>query len=146
MGKILDAHRTHDSVLEIKRYPPWGGVVPSSQALERFADHTDLSTVTLLAETCPGGLEVFDENQQAWVSSRQGLREGDHDDSVLMNTGALLSRWTETLPSTRHRVVAQTNQPERISAVFFFTPEWHATVPDGQGGEELVGDLMPLVV
>eukprot|EP00299_Pterocystis_sp_00344_P001813 c1171_g1_i1.p1 GENE.c1171_g1_i1~~c1171_g1_i1.p1 ORF type:complete len:310 (+),score=62.83 c1171_g1_i1:33-962(+) len=133
---LLAAHSRNMHVMELKLYPS----LQSSTPPIRFAEHIDLSTLTLLINNDLGsGLEFFDESQKRWVS----IPESDPDDSVLVNVGDFLTKWTNgALPSTKHRVVG--TPQSRQSLVFFFTPNWEATFENSDGSTEMVGDSMPL--
>ncbi len=83
--------------------------------------HTDYGTVTLLYQDDVGGLEVKSKDG-TW---HQAIYVPD---TVIINTGDLLSRWTnEKYCSTLHRVRPRTKQEvkttDRYSIAFFVDPD-----------------------
>jgi isopenicillin N synthase-like dioxygenase len=83
--------------------------------------HTDYGTVTLLYQDDVGGLEVKGTDGK-WHQAKY------IPDTVIINTGDLMSRWTnEKYRSTLHRVRARTQQEakatDRYSIAFFTDPD-----------------------
>jgi len=64
------AHGNADSELEVKLYP---GVSTASE--ERFRDHVDLTSVSLLIQDKIAGLELFFEDSNQWV--KVGMQTND---------------------------------------------------------------------
>jgi len=64
------AHGNADSELEVKLYP---GVSTASE--ERFRDHVDLTSVSLLIQDKIAGLELFFEDSNQWV--KVGMETND---------------------------------------------------------------------
>ena len=84
-------------------------------------DHVDLTSLTLLAQDVPGGLEVWDDKEEEW------LQVPVFTDSILLNAGLFMEQWTDgEIKATRHRVVAKPDDRRRHSAVFFCTPNWES--------------------
>lgn len=129
---------------------------PSSQASNdegaalppiRLDSHSDLSTVTILAQDALGGLEVFDERKETFIAVPV------LEDAVLVNAGTFLERWTGgMIGATPHRV--RSAGGDRCSVVFFCFPNHDYLVdPLIQCGDNpalddgsqsfLAGDLMP---
>eukprot|EP00696_Hemimastix_kukwesjijk_P017675 gnl/Hemi2/6377_TR2188_c0_g5_i1.p1 gnl/Hemi2/6377_TR2188_c0_g5~~gnl/Hemi2/6377_TR2188_c0_g5_i1.p1 ORF type:complete len:246 (+),score=8.45 gnl/Hemi2/6377_TR2188_c0_g5_i1:445-1182(+) len=139
---FVDHHSKSDHVLELKNYPP---VAIGSPV--RLRPHSDQSSVTLLTQDALGGLEVLRSGSADWIAAPS------LEDTVLVNTGNFMKSWSGgTFPSTIHRVAAPggSYKLNRISAVFFYTPNWDAEVACAKAGingfsEEpfLVGDVMP---
>jgi isopenicillin N synthase-like dioxygenase len=141
-------HLRGDHVLELKRYPP----ARHAASPFRIAPHADLSSLTILTQDAVDGLEVLDRENGVWVPVPA------EEDMVLVNSGDFLAAYTgELFPSTLHRVVATTKAQvtDRVSVVFFFTPDWDSQVSNvlpatSPGAEalqqlepELCGDKMP---
>ncbi|MCU1455059.1 MAG: 2OG-Fe(II) oxygenase [Acidimicrobiales bacterium] len=88
----------------------------------RAEPHTDHGGLTVLAaEEAPGGLEVRLPGQDGWVPIVLD------DDTVLLQAGDLLSRWTNRrIRGNIHRVVnppaAAAAQARRLSLVYFHHP------------------------
>ncbi len=77
--------------------------------------HTDFGVLTVLCQDSVGGLQVEDINGE-W------LHAPPLADTLIVNVGDLLSRWTDgAYKSTPHRVVNSSGQ-ERLSLVLAFDP------------------------
>eukprot|EP00331_Platyophrya_macrostoma_P005521 CAMPEP_0176411242 /NCGR_PEP_ID=MMETSP0127-20121128/3501_1 /TAXON_ID=938130 /ORGANISM="Platyophrya macrostoma, Strain WH" /LENGTH=402 /DNA_ID=CAMNT_0017790823 /DNA_START=74 /DNA_END=1282 /DNA_ORIENTATION=+ len=88
----------------------------------RLDSHSDLSTVTILAQDALGGLEVFDDERDTFVAAPV------LEDAVLINAGSFLERWTGGfIPATPHRVRSAGSE-DRCSVVFFCFPDHDATI------------------
>lgn len=87
-----------DNTLRLLHYPPvLKSVVKAGQV--RAGAHSDYGSITLLFQDDTGGLEVMSP-KETWV------RAIPIKDTVVINAGDLLARWSnETIKSTRHRVV-----------------------------------------
>jgi isopenicillin N synthase-like dioxygenase len=84
-------------------------------------EHTDHGFLTLLLQDGGGGLQARNRAGD-WVN----VPTMPH--SLVINTGRLLSRWTNDLYSaTYHRVVNRTDA-DRFSLPLFFAPDYHFTV------------------
>lgn len=109
----------HQGVLQTLRllhYPP-----SDSQADGQLGAgaHTDYGTLTLLFQDSSGGLEVMD-NTGKWVPAPPV------EDTVIINTGDLLQRWTnDVYRSTAHRVQVRPAAAKngRLSIAFFSDPD-----------------------
>jgi isopenicillin N synthase-like dioxygenase len=143
---FASTHSRGDHVLELKRYPP----AQTIDSAFRLAPHADLSSLTILTQDAVDGLEVADRENGVWVPVPA------QEDLILVNSGDFLQACTGgILPSTLHRVVATdtAQSTDRVSIVYFFTPDWDSKVgcvlPCGSGGggeenePELTGDKMP---
>lgn len=109
-------------------YPP----PPASLVGTRFgvAPHTDFGMLTILCQDDVGGLQVQDASGQ-WRDAPP------IPDTLVVNVGDLLARWTgHACRSTPHRVVNRSAR-ERLSLVFAFDPDPQTlidprqVVPDG---------------
>ena len=79
--------------------------------------HTDFGTVTLLFQDDIGGLEV-QSSEGKWIPATPILN------TIVVNTGDLLSRWTNKIyKSTLHRVRPMVSNKERYSIAFFADPD-----------------------
>mmetsp|Transcript_19186 Transcript_19186/g.76885 ORF Transcript_19186/g.76885 Transcript_19186/m.76885 type:complete len:293 (+) Transcript_19186:77-955(+) len=124
------AHGNADSELEVKLYP---GVSTASE--DRFRDHMDLTSVSLLIQDKTAGLELFLEDSNQWVKAT------NCDEKIL----CIVGRFGQMMSIGQfragiHRVATASNERTRTSVVFFCTPDWHYQLPDGSQ----VGDHMPL--
>ena len=91
---------------------------PEDSGEEQFgvAPHTDFGVLTVLCQDDTGGLQVQDINGD-WIHAPP------IEDTLVVNVGDLLSRWTAgEYKSTPHRVV-NTSGKERISLVLAFDPD-----------------------
>lgn len=91
---------------------------PESAGTEQFgvAPHTDFGVLTVLCQDDNGGLQVQDINGD-WIHAPPV------EDSLVVNVGDLLSRWTNgAYKSTPHRVVNSSGR-ERMSLVLAFDPD-----------------------
>lgn len=78
--------------------------------------HTDFGVLTVLCQDDTGGLQVQDVNGD-WIHAPP------IEDTLIVNVGDLLSRWTAgEYKSTPHRVV-NTSGRERLSLVLAFDPD-----------------------
>jgi isopenicillin N synthase-like dioxygenase len=80
------------------------------------ADHADINLVTALPRATARGLQVLVDD--SWVDAVPP------EDGVIINTGIMLEHFTNgVIPSGRHRVVADPDQPgDRYSVVQFCHP------------------------
>ncbi len=80
------------------------------------APHTDFGVLTVLCQDNTGGLQVQDIHGD-WIHAPP------IEDTLIVNVGDLLSRWTDgEYKSTPHRVVNNSGR-ERMSLVLAFDPE-----------------------
>ncbi|ORC85687.1 2OG-Fe(II) oxygenase [Trypanosoma theileri] len=120
----------------------------NSDEMVRLDTHKDLSTVTLLAQDALGGLEVWDDEEEKYITVPV------LNDALLVNAGIFLEKWTGgLLEATPHRVRSVKDGSSRCSVVFFCLPNHDAKVEpllqqdenpalDAQEGF-YAGDLMP---
>jgi len=95
-------------------YPPQ----PAAEDGARFgvAPHTDFGMLTILCQDDVGGLQVQGANGQ-WLDAPP------IPDTLVVNVGDLLARWTANVyRSTPHRVINRSAH-ERLSLVFAFDPD-----------------------
>lgn len=79
--------------------------------------HTDYGTLTLLFQEDVGGLQVLDA-QDNWRDAPP------IPETVVVNTGDLMARWTNTIyRSTLHRVRPMTGERDRYAIAFFADPD-----------------------
>lgn len=91
---------------------------PQSMGDQQFgvAPHTDFGVLTVLCQDDNGGLQVQDINGD-WIHAPP------IEDTLVVNVGDLLSRWTDgEYKSTPHRVVNSSGR-ERLSLVLAFDPD-----------------------
>lgn len=91
---------------------------PEESGVDQFgvAPHTDFGVLTVLCQDSTGGLQVQDVNGD-WVHAPP------IEDTLVVNVGDLLSRWTNgAYKSTPHRVVNSSGR-ERLSLVLAFDPD-----------------------
>jgi isopenicillin N synthase-like dioxygenase len=108
----LDQYFTDPNIfLRLLYYPPISK--PDSEELYGSAPHTDYGCITLLAQDDTGGLQVKTENNQ-W------LDVPCLDNSFVLNTGQMMSIWSNgRLKATPHRALNNAQKP-RYSVPFFY--------------------------
>ena len=115
----------HISRLRVRNYPEPKS--PPKPGQLRAGAHCDYGSLTILkAEANPGGLQVFNKQQQ-WVDVPIVK------DTFIVNLGELMAHWTnDTWVSSLHRVVnppsEQASGSRRQSIVFFHNPNYDADV------------------
>ena len=115
-GFFDDKHTGKTQTLRFLHYPPNRSVRPGQLGA---GAHTDYGTLTLLFQDNAGGLEVQNTAGQ-WVPAPP------IPDTVVVNTGDLLARWSnEVLRSTPHRVQVRPESAAsgRLSIAFFSDPD-----------------------
>jgi isopenicillin N synthase-like dioxygenase len=146
----------HTSILSLNHYPPLtadltgtDNNVHDSQCAVRVAEHTDVSMLTIVAQSInntdntnistdsspyaapsvppPGGLEIFDPSTSRWLSVPYV------PGGLVVNVGDCLSDWSGgRLRSARHRVVTRQQrtggeeEEERYSLAYFLAPNYDA--------------------
>ncbi|MGF1522479.1 MAG: isopenicillin N synthase family dioxygenase [Leptolyngbyaceae cyanobacterium] len=115
-------HDRHYSTVRLLHYPPVEKDTESGTI--RAGAHSDYGTITLLFQDDVGGLEIW--HNGSWVPAPY------ISNTVVVNTGDLMERWTNNLfQSTKHRVVVPP-QPaaarSRYSMTFFYRPNIDAKV------------------
>ena len=100
-------------------YPPQAPTASDDQF--GVSPHTDFGTLTLLAQDNTGGLRVKSRSGQ-WVTAHP------IEDTLVVNVGDLLARWTnDRFQSTEHAVVNNSGK-ERYSIVVAVDPNWDAVI------------------
>ena len=100
-------------------YPPQQPDLGESQF--GVAPHTDYGGLTLLAQHEIGGLQVLAKSG-AWVTAHP------IPDTLVVNIGDLMARWTNNrFSSTAHRVINESGR-ERYSIAVFFDPHFDTVV------------------
>ena len=120
--KTFEAPGTADVsywVLRLIHYPP---LAPNAPGIS-CGEHTDYGMLTMvLQDSHASALEVRNA-QGEWV------RAPPQPDTLTCNLGDMLRVWTNGLYTpTLHRVVHSSGSRSRISAPFFYEPEFHARV------------------
>jgi len=126
-----------DNNLRLLHYPPVRkSVFKDNPTQVRAGEHSDYGSITLLFQDNVGGLEVKSP-KGTWV------RATPIPDTIVINAGDLLSRWSNDLiQSTKHRVIqpppregemADVEQPDsmfpaRYSVAFFCNPSFDKTI------------------
>lgn len=101
-------------------YPPQPQDAESNQM--GAGAHTDIGTLTILAQDDCGGLELCTVAGE-WLSAQ--VIPG----TFVVNIGDMLARWTnDTYRSSLHRVMHATTQRTRYSMAFFYGPRYVTTV------------------
>jgi len=115
-----------DSLLrgQLIRYPETQG----GKDAFGVAPHTDFGCLTLLLQTTPG-LEVLTRHKE-WISAPP------IDDTLVINVGELLARWSDDrLPTNVHRV-KNTSNAERFSIAMFHDPNPLASINPADMGRQ----------
>jgi isopenicillin N synthase-like dioxygenase len=108
-------HLGENITLRFLHYP--ANLPLSSQTQLGAGEHTDYGSITLLFQDNVGGLELRDANGE-WRSAPPLT------DSVIVNTGDLMERWTNgRFRSTLHRVQPITGNRDRYSIALFVDPD-----------------------
>lgn len=110
-------HNQQNHTLRLLHYPPLQTHPKPGQV--RAGEHTDYGSITLLFQDDIGGLEV-QTTAGEWIAAPV------IPDTVLVNTGDLMQRWTnDVFCSTKHRVMIPQDdklQRSRYSIAFFCHP------------------------
>jgi isopenicillin N synthase-like dioxygenase len=112
-------HNQHHHTMRLLFYP----VPANSSEYLSVGEHSDYGSITLLFQDEIPGLEI-QQSSGEWISAPV------IPDTVIVNTGDLMQRWTNNLfPSTRHRVVISPDiQKPRYSIAFFCHPNQDSLV------------------
>jgi isopenicillin N synthase-like dioxygenase len=114
---IVDRHVTQAHTLRLLHYPPAQALKPNQI---RAGEHADYGSITLLFQDGVGGLEVKTVEGE-WIAAPT------IPDTVLVNTGDLMQRWSnDVFRSTPHRVAAPSDHhppQSRYSIAFFCQPD-----------------------
>ena len=117
----IDDHITN---LVVNHYPPVVGEPLAGQW--RKGPHSDWGTLTILYQDGTGGLEVFDRDEDEWMTVP--VVPG----SFVVNIGDLMEVWTnDRWHSSKHRVPvppAAARSTARVSIPFFHQPNWSVEV------------------
>ncbi|MFN6482051.1 MULTISPECIES: isopenicillin N synthase family dioxygenase [unclassified Nostoc] len=110
-------HNQQNHTLRSLHYPPLQ--IPPKPGQVRAGEHSDYGSITLLFQDDVGGLEVQTASGE-WIAAPA------IPDTVIVNTGDLMERWTNhVFCSTKHRVMIpcdnRVNQ-SRYSIAFFCHP------------------------
>jgi len=112
---LVDAHKNPYNTTRIIHYPAYKGELENKQM--RIGEHSDYGTITLLWQINDvPGLQVQDLEGK-WHPVPYA------EESVIVNIGDLLQRWTnDYFKSTKHRVVNSHIHQERYSMPHFVDP------------------------
>ncbi len=112
---LVDAHQNPYNTTRIIHYPAYKGELENKQM--RIGEHSDYGTITLLWQINDvPGLQVQDLEGK-WHPVPYA------EESVIVNIGDLLQRWTnDYFKSTKHRVVNSHIHQERYSMPHFVDP------------------------
>ena len=112
---LVDAHQNPYNTTRIIHYPAYKGELEHNQM--RIGEHSDYGTITLLWQINDvPGLQVQDLKGE-WHPVPYA------EESVIVNIGDLLQRWTnDYFKSTKHRVVNSHIHQERYSMPHFVDP------------------------
>lgn len=115
---IVDRHHRQEHTLRLLHYPPMLQSLEPNQI--RAGEHSDYGSLTLLFQDDVGGLEVQ-------TASGEWIFAPCIPDTVLVNTGDLMQRWSnDVFRSTKHRVgvpSADRATRSRYSIAFFCQPD-----------------------
>jgi isopenicillin N synthase-like dioxygenase len=115
---LADKHRNQSHTLRLLHYPPMAQTPKPGQI--RAGEHSDYGTLTLLFQDDMGGLEVK-------TAAGEWIMAPCIPDTVLINTGDLMQRWSnDVFCSTKHRVATPTGDrayQSRYSIAFFCHPD-----------------------
>jgi len=128
---LVDAHKSPSNPVTFTRvihYPAYNGIVDDKQL--RIAEHSDFGTITSIWQVNDvPGLEVQDLNGN-WHNVPYAK------DSVIVNIGDLLQRWTnDYFVSTRHRVNSSHIHLDKYSMPHFAHPVPGTIISNLRNGE-----------
>ncbi|WP_138503999.1 isopenicillin N synthase family dioxygenase [Nostoc sp. PA-18-2419] len=110
-------HNRHNHTLRSLHYPPLQ--TPPKLGQVRAGEHSDYGSITLLFQDDIGGLEVQ-------TTAGEWIEAAAIPDTVIVNTGDLMQRWTNhVFCSTKHRVMIPNDnrvKQSRYSIAFFCHP------------------------
>ncbi|MEH2067316.1 MAG: 2-oxoglutarate and iron-dependent oxygenase domain-containing protein [Nostoc sp.] len=110
-------HNRHNHTLRALHYPPLQ--TPPKPGQVRAGEHSDYGSITLLFQDDIGGLEVR-------TTAGEWIGAAAIPDTVIVNTGDLMQRWTNhVFCSTKHRVMIPNDnrvKQSRYSIAFFCHP------------------------
>jgi len=110
-------HNQQNHTLRLLHYPPLQ--TPPKPEQVRAGEHSDYGSITLLFQDDVGGLEVQTASGE-WIAAPA------IPDTVIVNTGDLMQRWTNhVFCSTKHRVMIPSDNrvnQSRYSIAFFCHP------------------------
>ncbi|MEH1971940.1 MAG: 2-oxoglutarate and iron-dependent oxygenase domain-containing protein [Nostoc sp.] len=116
-------HNQQNHTLRLLHYPPLQ--TPPKPEQVRAGEHSDYGSITLLFQDDIGGFEVQ-------TTSREWIAAPAIPDTVIVNTGDLMQRWTNHLfCSTKHRVIIPSDNrvnQSRYSIAFFCHPNDHTEI------------------
>lgn len=108
--------------IRLLRYPPAPVESRSSEKIRGCGEHSDHLWYTLLAQDAIGGLEVLNSAGQ-WIEAPPIPR------TFVVNTGDLVSHWTNDLfASTVHRVTINQTERSRYAIAFFTGPDFETSI------------------
>ena len=114
---FIRRHNQQHHTLRSLHYPPLQ--TPPKPGQLRAGEHSDYGSITLLFQDDVGGLEVQ-------TTSGEWIAAPTIPDTVVVNTGDLMQRWTNHLfSSTKHRVMIPSDnrlKQSRYSIAFFCHP------------------------
>ncbi|WP_375503316.1 isopenicillin N synthase family dioxygenase [uncultured Nostoc sp.] len=114
---FITRHNQQNHTLRLLHYPPLQ--IPPKLGQVRAGEHSDYGSITLLFQDDVGGLEVQTASGE-WIAAPA------IPDTVVVNTGDLMQRWTNDIfCSTKHRVMIpsdRTVKQSRYSIAFFCHP------------------------
>ncbi|MEH2312974.1 MAG: 2OG-Fe(II) oxygenase family protein [Nostoc sp.] len=114
---FITRHNQQNHTLRLLHYPPLQ--IPPKPGQVRAGEHSDYGSITLLFQDDVGGLEVQ-------TASGNWIGAPTIPDTVVVNTGDLIQRWTNDMfCSTKHRVMIPSDnrmKQSRYSIAFFCHP------------------------
>jgi isopenicillin N synthase-like dioxygenase len=114
---FITRHNQQNHTLRLLHYPPLQ--TPPKPGQVRAGEHSDYGSITLLFQDGIGGLEVQTASGN-WIAAPA------IPDTVVVNTGDLMQRWTNDIfCSTKHRVMIPSDNnvnQSRYSMAFFCHP------------------------
>ncbi|MGF2040161.1 MAG: isopenicillin N synthase family dioxygenase [Nostoc sp. CmiVER01] len=114
---FITRHNQQNHTLRSLHYPPLQ--TPPKPGQVRAGEHSDYGSITLLFQDDVGGLEVQ-------TASKEWIAAPAISDTVVVNTGDLMQRWTNDIfCSTKHRVMIPSDNKvnqSRYSIAFFCHP------------------------
>ncbi|MBD2413901.1 2OG-Fe(II) oxygenase [Nostoc calcicola FACHB-389] len=114
---LTTRHNQNNHTLRSLHYPPLQ--TPPKPGQVRAGEHSDYGSITLLFQDNVGGLEVR-------TTAGEWIEAAAIDDTVIVNTGDLMQRWTNhVFCSTKHRVMIPNDDrinQSRYSIAFFCHP------------------------
>lgn len=137
---FIEKMNAHSSILTLNHYPD----LPLDSETMRVAEHTDVSMITIVAQSSPG-LQILSTEEWQETGEKIWIDIPYIPGALVVNIGDCLADWSDgRLRSTRHRVVIPSSSSSnsisnsycRSSLAYFVTPRYDALLSHWSSTEE----------